>query len=106
MPPEAMRAFLSYVDTALRAEPRFYHTVTANCTTIIYQMVRAIVPGLPVDYRLLLSGYLPEYLYEHGGLDTSRPLDAIRRDADITRAGGQHAGVLASHTRTFPVPRP
>ena len=90
---------------ALRAEPR-YHTVTANCTTIIYQMVRAIVPGLPVDYRLLLSGYLPEYLYEHGGLDTSRPLDAIRRDADITQraAGGQHAGVLASHTRTFPVP--
>ena len=88
MPPEAMRAlFLSYVDTAnaLRAEPRFYHTVTANCTTIIYQMVRAIVPGLPVDYRLLLSGYLPEYLYEHGGLDTSRPLDAIRRDADITQ---------------------
>ena len=88
MPPEAMRAlFLSYVDTAnaLRAEPRFYHTVSANCTTIIYQMVRAIVPGLPVDYRLLLSGYLPEYLYEHGGLDTSRPLDAIRRDADITQ---------------------
>ena len=93
MPPEAMRAlFLSYVDTAnaLRAEPRFYHTVSANCTTIIYQMVRAIVPGLPVDYRLLLSGYLPEYLYEHGGLDTSRPLDAIRRDADITqRAAGR-----------------
>ena len=110
MPPEAMRAlFLSYVDTAnaLRAEPRFYHTVTANCTTIIYQMVRAIVPGLPVDYRLLLSGYLPEYLYEHGGLDTSRPLDAIRRDADITQRAAraeQHAGVLASHTRTFPVP--
>ena len=90
--PRRCARFLSYVDTAnaLRAEPRFYHTVSANCTTIIYQMVRAIVPGLPVDYRLLLSGYLPEYLYEHGGLDTSRPLDAIRRDADITqRAAGR-----------------
>ena len=76
---------------ALRAEPRFYHTVSANCTTIIYQMVRAIVPGLPVDYRLLLSGYLPEYLYEHGGLDTSRPLDAIRRDADITQRAARRA---------------
>ncbi|OZI70819.1 Lnb N-terminal periplasmic domain-containing protein [Bordetella genomosp. 12] len=84
---QAMRElFLAYVDTAngLREQPRFYHTVTANCTTLVYQMARAIVPGLPMDYRLLLSGYLPEYLYAHGGLDHSQSLEQIRQHADIT----------------------
>ncbi len=86
MPVPAMRElFLSYVRTAneLADEPRFYHTVTANCTTLVYRMVRAIVPGLPMDYRILLSGYLPEYLYEQGGLDTSKPLSELRQQAYI-----------------------
>lgn len=86
MPVPAMRElFLSYVRTAneLADEPRFYHTVTANCTTLVYRMVRAIVPGLPMDYRILLSGYLPEYLYEQGGLDTSKPLSTLREQAYI-----------------------
>ena len=42
--------------------PQFYHTVFANCTTIVFDMVRAIVPGLPIDWRLLASGYLPQYV--------------------------------------------
>ena len=86
MPREAMRElFLAYVDTAsdLIDTPRFYHTVTANCTTLVYQMVRAIVPGLPLDYRILLSGYLPEYLYDQGGLDTSVPLETLRERASV-----------------------
>ena len=84
MPVPAMRElFLSYVRTAneLADRPRFYHTVTANCTTLVYAMVRAIVPGLPMDYRILLSGYLPEYLYEQGGLDTGKPLATLRQQA-------------------------
>jgi len=88
MPVPAMRElFLSYVRTAneLADEPRFYHTVTANCTTLVYRMVRAIVPGLPMDYRILLSGYLPEYLYERGGLDTGKPLATLRQQAYIGR---------------------
>lgn len=86
MPPRAMRElFLSYVNTAnaLTTTPRFYHTVTANCTTLVYHMVNAIVPGLPLDYRLLLSGYLPEYLYEQGGLDKSVPLAVLRERAYV-----------------------
>ena len=81
MPVADMRElFLSYIRTAndLADTPRFYHTVTANCTTLVYRMVRAIVPGLPLDYRILLSGYLPEYLYDQGGLDTSLPLQTLR----------------------------
>lgn len=67
MPLDAARSlFLAYVDSAnrLRSTPRFYHTLTANCTTIVFQMARRIVPGLPLDFRQLASGYLPEYLYD------------------------------------------
>ncbi|MCB5190195.1 DUF4105 domain-containing protein [Methylobacillus arboreus] len=87
MPQEAMRElFLAYATEAnrLAQKPRFYHTVTANCTTIVYHMVRQIIPGLPMDYRLLLSGYLPEYLYSIGGLDTALPLEALRQHGRIT----------------------
>jgi Domain of unknown function (DUF4105) len=98
MPAAAMRElFLSYVTTAnaLVDTPRFYHTVTANCTTLVYQMVRAIVPGLPLDTRILLSGYLPEYLYEQGGLDASLPLEELRQQAAVGPLGAPGDDPLA-----------
>ncbi|MGB6241465.1 MAG: DUF4105 domain-containing protein [Castellaniella sp.] len=92
MPQAAMRQlFLAYVDSANRLAdaPQFYNTVTANCTTLVYDMVRPIVPGLPMDIRLILSGYLPEYLYRHGGLDTRQPLAVLRAQGDITQRAAQ-----------------
>jgi len=94
MPLEAARSlFMAYVDSAnrLRETPRFYHTLTANCTTIVFQMARRIVPGLPLDYRQLVSGYLPEYLY---GLDVLQGADNVGqyrrlgRYTDRARASG------------------
>ncbi|MCQ9617842.1 DUF4105 domain-containing protein [Paenalcaligenes niemegkensis] len=84
--PAARSLFLAYADTAneVAAEPRFYHTVIANCTTIIYELVTRIIPGLPKDYRLLLSGYLPEYLYGIKALDNSESLAQLRQQAAIT----------------------
>lgn len=89
LPPAAIRAlFEAYLDTAetLRAEPRFYNTLTSNCTTLVYDMVKAIVPGLPWDWRLLASGHLPEYLYDLGALDTRLTLDELRRRGCINQA--------------------
>jgi hypothetical protein len=83
----AMRQlFLAYAEEAnrLAEEPRYYHSIIANCTTIVYHMVRQIIPGLPLDYRLLLSGYLPEYLYNIGGLDSTQSLEALRQQGRIT----------------------
>ncbi|MGH6760504.1 MAG: DUF4105 domain-containing protein [Phyllobacterium sp.] len=88
MPKAAMRAlFLAYVDEAniLIETPRFYNTVTANCTTIVYNMIRHIISGLPLDYRLLFSGYLPEYIYRIGGLDKRHSLDELRQMAHINQ---------------------
>ncbi len=85
--PEAQRSlFLAYVNEAnqLRQKPRFYHTLTANCTTLIWHMMKRIMPGLPMDYRLLLSGYLPGYVYDVGGLDSRFSLSELQAMADIT----------------------
>ncbi len=106
MPQAAMRRlFLAYVDSANRLAdaPQFYNTVTANCTTLVYDMVRPIVPGLPMDIRLILSGYLPEYLYRHHGLDTSQPLSILRAQADITQRAAR-AGPVEDFSRRIRQP--
>jgi Domain of unknown function (DUF4105) len=87
MPVSAMRElFRSYVDEAndLVRAPRFYNTISVNCTTLVYQMMKHIVGHLPLDYRLLLSGYLPEYVYRVGGLDRRYPLEELRARGRIT----------------------
>jgi len=87
MPATAMRAlFEQYLDEAeaLRATPRFYQTLTANCTTIVYAMMQRIVPGLPLDLRLLLSGYLPSYVQEVGALTPGYTLQELQAQGRIT----------------------
>lgn len=87
MPQPAMRSlFLSYAQQAdaLHAAPRWYHTLTANCTTIVWDMARHLVGGLPLDWRLLASGYLPEYLQSVHALTPNQPLEGLRQAGDIT----------------------
>ena len=78
--PDIRSLFVAYVDEAntLVRAPRFYHTITVNCTTLVYQMMKRIVGHLPFDYRVLLSGYMPEYVYRVGGLDRSFTLEELR----------------------------
>ncbi|HEY1492423.1 MAG TPA: DUF4105 domain-containing protein, partial [Steroidobacteraceae bacterium] len=102
LPPEATRAlFLAYVgqSTRLLATPRFYNTVTVNCTTLVYGMLKQIIGALPLSYRVLFSGYLPEYVYALGGLDTRYPLAQLRTLGRITeraRQAGDGAGFSAA----------
>jgi Domain of unknown function (DUF4105) len=87
LPIESMRSlFLAYVAQAnsLVGTPRFYNTITTNCTTLIYHMMQRIVGHLPMDYRLLLSGYLPGYVYQEGGLDTRYSLEQLKDLGRIT----------------------
>lgn len=86
MPPaEARSLLLEYIalGNELAATPRFYNSLTTNCTTQIFRLVRALQPGLPLDYRLLLSGYVPDYVYDLGGLDTRLPFWELRERSHI-----------------------
>jgi Domain of unknown function (DUF4105) len=109
MPVQTMRSlFLAYVEQANRLvnEPRFYNTVTVNCTTLVYHMLRHIVGHLPIDYRLLFSGYLPSYVYKVGGLDdryTLEQLEAFGRITDRAKAADRSATYSTDIRRGIPV---
>lgn len=82
LPPETLRAlFAGYLDeaAALRREPAFYNTLTSNCTTVIFELARRIAPGIPMDYRLLLSGYFARYVHELGGLADGYGYEELQR---------------------------
>ena len=86
-PPARARALLvEYIEQAndLAVRPRFYNTLTTNCTTTIFDMIRAVTSSIPFDWRIILTGHLPGYLYEHGAVDTSIPLEELRQRADVT----------------------
>jgi hypothetical protein len=87
MPPATMRSlFMAYLDEGerLKRVPRFYNTLTGNCTTIVFEMARRITPGLPLDWRLLASGYLDRYLYDIGALAGRGDFQTLRQNAHIT----------------------
>jgi hypothetical protein len=78
--------FLGYLEraNALLPEPRFYNTLTSNCTTIVIDLARRINPDLPLDYRLLLSGYLADYAFDQDVLAPGFSLDTLSQRGDIT----------------------
>ena len=84
-PTNAQVLLREYVDEAndLASTPRFYNTLTANCTNLVFNMVRVIHPGVPMDVRVLLSGYLPNYAYDLGATDTSVSFEELRDLAKI-----------------------
>ena len=88
---DARRLFLEYLGqiNRLKDHPEFYNTLTTNCTTNIWLNSR-VVPGRPpYSWRILVSGYVPELLYDKGRLDTGLPFAELRRRSrinDVARA--------------------
>jgi hypothetical protein len=90
------RVFLDYLKSMndLRERPSYYNTFTTNCTTSILFHTRMNPESPPMSWKILLSGYVPDYLYELGRLDTTRPfaeLERISRVNERARAAGEDA---------------
>jgi hypothetical protein len=89
-PAQARDVLLAYIADVnrLAATPRWYNTLTTNCTTVVYHLVGSVAPGwtfsLPLDPRVLLSGYLPGYLQRIGAVRTDIPLDELVRQGRIS----------------------
>lgn len=75
------RVFLDYLKTMndMRERPRFYNTLTTNCTTSILMHTRMNPESPPLSWKVLLSGYVPDYLYELGRIDTSMPFAELEK---------------------------
>jgi hypothetical protein len=84
----ARRFFLDYIDAinSLRTQPRFYNTLLTNCTTGILLHTRANRSHLAYSWKILVSGYAPEYAYDAGRLDTSLPFPELMRRSRINDA--------------------
>ncbi len=79
--PQTMRALLlQYVQdaNALAAKPQFYNSLTTNCTTTVAGLVKAMGKPVPLDWRLIVNGYLPDYLYENDMLTKRVPLAEVK----------------------------
>jgi hypothetical protein len=81
----ARRLFLEYMRkiNGLKDRPEFYNTLTTNCTTSIWALTR-INPGhVPLSWKVLLSGYVPEYLSEQGRLERSLPFAELKERSHV-----------------------
>ena len=85
-PPEnGRRLFVQYAEriNALNRQAEFYNTLTDNCTTAIWMNSR-INPGhVPLSWKILASGYLPDYLHEQGLLAPSTPFSELQRRGQV-----------------------
>ncbi|MBL4743935.1 MAG: DUF4105 domain-containing protein [Cycloclasticus sp.] len=58
--------FMEYIRriNSLKSKPEFYNTLTTNCTTDIWTNTHVNQSQLALNWKILASGYVPEYLYE------------------------------------------
>lgn len=84
-PQNAKRLFLDYLDkiNSLNEKPEFYNTLVDNCTTAIWLRSRINPEHLRFSWKILLSGYLPEYLYESQRLNTRIPFNELQKQSLI-----------------------
>lgn len=88
-PAARRRLFLSFLDLGndLARAPRWYNTLTANCTTVPYHLARQLSDRVVLDRRVILSGRLPGYLYDLGVLRPDLTLPAIVAQARLGPLG-------------------
>ncbi|MBI1212585.1 MAG: DUF4105 domain-containing protein [Alphaproteobacteria bacterium] len=84
-PEEARTLLLKLLDAAnaLAVHPAYYNTLTDNCTSETWMLTEAMGADHPIDRRMLLSGYLPDMLYDMKLIDTSHPLSELREKGHI-----------------------
>lgn len=97
MPKSEMRAlFEAYLREAdaLQTHAQWYNSLFSNCTTIIYTMAKSVsATPLPLDYRLILSGYLPNYLYDVNAISHQMSLHDWYQHAHVNPKVQLHARI-------------
>jgi hypothetical protein len=84
----ARRIFLDYMReiNELRERPKWYNTFTTNCSTTILAHARVNPGHVPMSWKVLLSGYAAEYLYDMGRLDQGYPFEELQRRSHVNPA--------------------
>jgi hypothetical protein len=103
----AQSLFLEYLQelNSLKQHAQWYNTLTSNCTNSIWFLARLNPGHVPYSWKVLVSGYLPEYLYEQGKLDTSIPFAELQQRAYINPLA-QAADQAADFSQRIRAPEP
>jgi hypothetical protein len=83
----ARRLFLDLAEVSQQLEtlPRFYNTLTSNCTNELAKVANLAEPGaVPPNIALIFPGYADNLLYDLGFIPNDAPLDIIRQRYAIT----------------------
>ena len=82
------RVFLEYMRAIndLQTQPKFYNTLTTNCTNVILAHTQVNPGHLPFSWKILLSGYAPEYVYESGRFGRDLPFDELKKRSHVNAA--------------------
>jgi hypothetical protein len=105
------RFFLDYLRSIndLHDRPSYYNTLTTNCTTSILFHARVNPESPPMSWKILLSGYLPDYLYELGRLDTTKTFPELEKLSHVNaraHAADKDATFSQRIREGLPVPQP
>ena len=101
------RLFLEYLRkiNALRDHPEFYNSLTTNCAGSIWMLSRVNPDHPPYSWKILVSGYAPEFLYDEGRLDTRVPFAELERRSHVN-ARARAAGDAADFSQRIRAPLP
>jgi hypothetical protein len=107
-PPEnGRRLFLEYLRkiNSLREHPEFYNSLTTNCAGSIWMLSRVNPDHPRYSWKILASGYAPQYLYDEGRLDTSVPFAELEQRSHINPRA-HTAGDAADFSQRIRAPLP
>jgi len=95
------RLFMAYMEqiNALAKRPAFYNSLTTNCTTNIWLHSRVNPEHVPLSWKILASGHVPEFLYEQGRLAGAELGFAEVQRRALVNARAQAAGEAADFSR-------
>lgn len=105
------KLFLDYIRgmNKLARQPAWYNTLSDNCTTGVLRHTRSYPNHARYNWKLLLSGYGAEYVYDLGMLDSSMPFGELQEQCWINAkaADADQADDFSTKIRiNTPKPRP
>jgi hypothetical protein len=108
-PENARKLFMEYIRqiNAMKDQPEWYNTLTTNCTTNVVRHFRVFSGQIRYSWKVLLSGYAPQYAYELGGLDLTLSFEELKLRSHINskaRAIGDDPEFSRKIREGLPVP--
>jgi hypothetical protein len=74
----------------LETEPDFYDTLLTNCTTQVFYHSHVNNPFLKLNWKVLLSGHIPEYLHDGGALAKDISFDELMQKSLINEVANKY----------------